>query len=264
MSVLSNLFANFGASMSIQTMEDELIPTPESGDVFYKYHAIPDGPGMEELWSILHQVPQVSLKNGAYLAGGAARRLLRGESIKGGDVDFFFKNGAQYKLFCDAFHDREEVFRSEQAVTYLVNDIKVQFIKRNWYLSIKDVFQDFDFSACQIATDGEWLAATDQGARDILSNTLRLAPGGRVSKRTIVARMIKYLQHGLLPEPELFTLIVKSGLDVNMAYSMFRSGKLEADIYDQDAEADDKVETQRLNADLLSRIAGELGLGVPK
>lgn len=234
--------------------------TPPSGSLFFEVLPIPDGPGVEQITSIASLLPHLDFKNGPWIAGGSARRLLQGESLNAGDIDIFFKDYKSWKRFCDSLEQYEVIIKTTRATTYNVKGFKVQCIKRKYYMTLEEVFKDFDFSVCQIATDGRNLACTKQAHLDITDQVLRLAPCGTIAKHTLVQRLAKYVNHGLLPEPGLFELVVKSGLDYTSAYSIFSD--TEAAIYDEnDGSVEEEIiPVEALNDGVLRTIARRLGL----
>lgn len=243
-------------------MGDDFI-TPPSGSLFYELVTIPSGPGVEELKSVLEVLPPLSLKEGPWVAGGCARRLLQGQSLKRGDIDLFFKSDKSWRKFCDALEKHELVVKTNRATTFLVNGLKVQCIRRKYYLTLEEVFKDFDFSVCQVATDGKYLAVTKQANLDIAKQILRFAPCGTIAKSTLVQRMSKYVNYGFIPEPGLFELIVKSGLDYVSAYSIFSD--VEMAIYDEfnGEEIEEIIPVEGIDEEILRSIAQNLGLEIP-
>ena len=205
-------------------------------------------------------LPPLNFKTGPWIAGGSARRLLQSESLDAGDIDIFFKDLKSWKEFNDALAGYEIIIKTTRATTYNIKGFKVQCIKRKYYMTLEEVFKDFDFSVCQIATDGRNLACTKQAHLDIVDQVLRLAPCGTIAKHTLVQRLAKYVNHGLLPEPGLFELVVKSSLDYTSAYNIFSS--TEAAIYDDnDGVMDEEIiPVEALDEGVLRTIARKLGL----
>ena len=261
MSFFGTLVRVFSSSLQAVEEDDDVLPSPP-GNTFYETMPIPSGPGVAELNGVLSVLPPVDLKHGPWICGGAARRLLQGMSLKDGDVDLFFKNKASWETFVKAMEPFELVIKTERANTYLVNGIKVQLIRRKFHLQLEDVFKDFDFSVCQIATDGHVLAATKQAHLDITDGLIRFAPAGTVAKHTLVQRMVKYVGYGFVPEPGLYELMVKSGLDYVSAYVIFEGNDVA--VYDpNDGDmVEDEIPTEALDAGVMRTIARQLGLEV--
>ena len=188
-----------------------------------KFMDIPNGPGREELDLILSFLPKISFESGIYLAGGAVRRLAQGQSLIDGDLDFFFRKLNPSRLFEDEFKDHlDPPFVSSRAVTYKVpmgeNEFKIQIIRRMFYKDLESLFNDFDFTVCQFATDGEKIAYTDQSLSDLRSNTLSFNRDKILDSRTLPMRFAKYVRYGFIPEPHMFTEVVKKGLTQSTRY----------------------------------------------
>ena len=260
MSIFSKLLATCAA---INDKGDDYI-TPPATELTIKYVPIPVGPGRAQLAEVLKLLPKPSLDFGPWIAGGAARRLLQGKTFEEGDVDFFFANFSDWQKYVDCMDEKDIVAKTKQANTYCVNGIKIQLIKRKFYKSLDKVFSDFDFSACQVATDGLEIASSEQAYDDVMNNILRFAPKGVIAKHTLVQRMAKYVGHGFIPESGMFKMIVESGLDYVSAWAIFEGS--EAAIYDANDGTTEQVNTtmlvEDLNAGVLRTVARNLGLEI--
>lgn len=213
--------------------------------------------------AILDILPPLSLKFGPWLAGGAVRRVLQGNAIDDGDMDFFFTHKGEWEKCMVVLDHYELVHKSDAARTYLVNGIKVQIIKRMFYPSLEKLFGDFDFTACQVATDGKEIAYADNSLADIQNMHLRLATVGRVTKQTIIGRMIKYVNHGFMPVGNLFSIITASSLQKTDSFAIFGTLERPSANYDHDAKVDETMEAKVFNADALDRAMENLGLEMP-
>lgn len=238
---------------------DEYLPAP-SGSLFYDILPIPSGPGAKQIRDITDMLPMLDIKTGPWICGGAARRLQQGESLEGGDIDFFFPSRASWNSFCTFLDGFEVVIKTDRATTFLVNGLKVQCIKRKYYISLEDIFKDFDFSVCQIATDGRVLAATKQACLDITDSALRLAPCGTIAKHTLVQRMCKYVGYGFLPEPGLYELMVKGGMDYTNAYAIFEGNEVAVYDVNEGGMVEEELPTESIDAAMMRSIARDLGL----
>lgn len=261
--MINNLLKSLAASKTLISREVSGTTTLSSG-AFYEYHEISDSPGRGDLYRLLKALPyKLHLINGPWIAGGAARRLLQGKSLIDGDIDIFFPSWQEWHKWDKALEDQEVVVRTARAHTYLINGFTVQIIKRRSYPQLRDLFQDFDFSACQIATDGNRIACTPSAHRDIMSNTLAYATQGRITGSTILGRMIKYINHGFIPSPEMFKHIIDSGFDHFGTGSIFLStdGLGVSSFYDLDEEtSENTIEVDEMDSSLLREIAERMGL----
>ncbi len=244
------------------TVYEDLIPH-DNTNLFYTVIDIPEGPGVEKLNWILEQLPPLDLKAGPWVAGGAARRLLEGQPLEGGDVDIFFSCRKSFKIFCQHLESYQLVISTERAKTFMVQGIKVQAICRQTYITVEDLFKDFDFSVCQIATDGKKIAISNQGHRDMKERVLRFAPGGKVARQTVIKRMTKYLAYGFIPEPGLYETMVNSGLLGVSSYSIFEGSEADSSNYDiPEGEELPPVDVEEANAEFLRDAALRLGIEI--
>jgi hypothetical protein len=250
-------------TVTFQSVEPEADYVHQSsGTLFYDYHEIPGSLAKEQLTNLLDYLPDLDLKHGPWLAGGAARRLLQGQKLEGGDIDLFFRKSHQFIAAKSHFSGYEVLFESKQAISYMVHGFKVQIINRQFYETLDDVFKDFDFSVCQIATDGKRLAYTTQAHQDIESGTLRFAPQGKVARHTLMGRMLKYINHGFVPEPGFYELAVKAGLERTNVYEMFEAEDSVA-VYDHEEQVDNILSVKLLQDQVLKDMADRMGVEMP-
>lgn len=172
----------------------------------------------QELKDILSVLPPLEIERGPWLAGGAARRILENLPLDGGDLDIFFSSWSQFHGFQKAIQKISHggVHETSFAATYNI-DVKgktyrLQLIKRKSYSSTGFLFDDFDFTVCQIATDGNKFAWEEEAIQDIDKKILRLSPGGRVTDSNLVRRTMKYINYGFRPENGLMSRVVDTGL----------------------------------------------------
>ncbi len=100
-------------------------------------------------------------------------------------------------------------YTSENAITLnvTVNDDlkKVQLIRKNYFKSALDVIDHFDFTICQLATDGYEVVSGAKTFEHIKEK--RIEPV-RETNRGIVKRLIKYISYGYKPDPRLVSNII--------------------------------------------------------
>lgn len=144
------------------------------------------------------------MKNGPWIAGGAALRWYQGLPVGDNDIDIFCANSMQATMLVEKiksygrFSTKHE---SDNAITlsYYNKDNKywtLQIIKRRFFNSLQEVVDSFDISVCQIGTGGmEWLLGQDT-ARDIREHNLRM----RLPLQPDAAkRLVKYWTYGYRP-----------------------------------------------------------------
>lgn len=154
----------------------------------------------------LVNIIEPDLDDGPWIAGGAVRWLKNGGRIHT-DVDVFFKTETQYtqcneklQFYLKRHHS------SNNAVTYygllstqrtargnLFYDRPVQLIRRQFYLYVEDMLEDFDFDCCKLVTDGDIVIAH----KNWEDSTLIFDPyhsNDRASRLPV--RLVKYLSYG--------------------------------------------------------------------
>lgn len=139
-------------------------------------------------------------KYDAYVAGGAALAWYQHKSAAYRDIDVWFT-----KL--DNFHRMNEDFRlkdsprfeTENAVTYRMIDhnnvYKVQLIKLHTGTT-EEILNKFDFSICQVATDGSSWFLGEHFVQDLKDKRLRVLR----HHPKIIRRLLKYWANGYKPD----------------------------------------------------------------
>ena len=162
-----------------------------------------------------------NMKNGPWIAGGAPLQWYNGESVGLSDIDVSFKDQEQYDKFVKRFEpeestkktvlgifevsassnkdpDFEVAFRTDNALSLVYKGKwKIQLIKRAFYDSPEDVINNFDFSVCQIVTDGHTNVFGPDTIKDIKHKNLRIVN----MRPTVVKRLVKYMSYGYNPVP---------------------------------------------------------------
>jgi hypothetical protein len=155
---------------------------------------------LDMLEDYLVNAPKVEV-DGPWLAGGALRRILTGDSLDDGDFDYFFKNSGQQQLFHEQLIRKgAKVLRNEDHVTeYEVRmldakTMKVQAIKMKYFPTVREMLQDFDYTCCMIAYDGldihygEW-TLWDNARKRLVVNKIQYPVAS-------LRRLVKYTSQG--------------------------------------------------------------------
>lgn len=155
---------------------------------------------LDMLEDYLVNAPKVEV-DGPWLAGGALRRILTGDSLDDGDFDYFFKNSGQQQLFHEQLIRKgAKVLRNEDHVTeYEVQmldakTMKVQAIKMKYFPTVREMLQDFDYTCCMIAYDGldihygEW-TLWDNARKRLAVNKIQYPVAS-------LRRLVKYTSQG--------------------------------------------------------------------
>lgn len=93
-----------------------------------------------------------------------------------------------------------------------IKEYKIQLIKKKFYNNLEEIFNDFDFSVCKVATDGRGtFVFDDQALEDIAHQRLRCT---RYSPAGFMTRFIKYNIYGYkMPKDELTEYLNLPDLD---------------------------------------------------
>lgn len=166
-----------------------------------------------------------NLKEGPWIAGGAALRWYQDQSVGDSDIDVFCSSEEQALRIIDYIksYGRFSIkFDSTNALTmqYWNKDNTrtwtVQIIKRRYFTSLKDVIDNFDISVCQIGTSGnDWLLGKDT-ARDIRERNLRM---NLPLQPDAAKRLTKYWTYGYRPVDGLLDAVKNNPVGKKMFQS---------------------------------------------
>jgi hypothetical protein len=161
---------------------------------------------------------QPNFEPGPWIAGGAARQLVLGET-EFNDIDIWFSCQRQLDLIrarlSEVYGSRVWMeHSSDNAETFDVGGFKVQLIKKKFFNSIDEVFDGFDFTCCQLAMDRN-LQIYGPGKQDAVDRRLRVH---RLNKDSFLARYAKYVGYGYsMPNEEFLDWINKTH-DINYKF----------------------------------------------
>lgn len=156
-----------------------------------------DDPQEDEFFKVADALPLAT--NGPWLAGGAVRRTLLRQPLDS-DFDIFFANQEQLSTFCDWLEtvgatllmetEHHKTFR----VTLADESRTVQCIRFQFYGSVTELLDSFDFTITQFAYDGETLYCGDYSLWDLARK--RLALHKLTFGVSTLRRLIKYTRQG--------------------------------------------------------------------
>jgi hypothetical protein len=176
-------------------------------------------------------LPGGNMERGPWIAGGAIRKLWYGKSWRSGDVDIFCQDSETVKYIKTLLRDYDRFPHvTDNASSYKVsNDMfgrsttpvasglisaipdatfKVQVITKDVYASIDDIFDTFDFTICQFATDGNIMVATTDALEDHDKLSIRMVPD--TDRPLSINRLLKYSAYGFSPPDDIMiTLLTK-------------------------------------------------------
>lgn len=165
------------------------------------------------------------ITNGPWIAGGAVLNWYNNEPVNESDIDVFFQDLTQFDVTFGKIMSTGSstiVYSTENAVTIHVRNKqsmglrRVQLIRKAWFKTAEEVIDRFDFTVCQLATDGYNLVLGERTAEDIKSKTLALVK--MPPHNDIVKRIIKYVSYGYTPKPEMIKYIMENHATLNWNY----------------------------------------------
>jgi len=146
-----------------------------------------------------------NLKEGPWIAGGACLRWYQGLPVGESDIDVFCSSQEQADRVIEevkSYGRYSTKWESENAVTLTYYNKEssrnwtIQIIKRRYFMSLKDVIDNFDITVCQIGTGGnDWLLG-GRTARDIRERNLRMV---YPLQPDALKRLTKYWTYGYRP-----------------------------------------------------------------
>lgn len=149
--------------------------------------------------------------HGPWLAGGVLRKLYTGQFVGESDWDIWFRNSYQFNHACgliDKIANASVIFKSNNAVTFqYVNNNQIytiQLICKKFYNTPQEIINNFDFTVCQLVSDGNKILFGDQTITDLRSNTLRLTDDNFIFRENIINRIVKYTIYGYTLHPSLY------------------------------------------------------------
>lgn len=166
----------------------------------------------KELYSILEQFPELGAES--WLCSGSIRRIILGQNIEDGDLDFFFISEQSLLNFKSKITGIENEKDKDLNISFdkKIGDkiFKIQLIKL-YYPIISFLFDNFDFTLCQTGFDGSNYYFGDFSLKDIIEKKVI------VNKITYpissFRRIIKYSKQGFWVCPqqiEKFLNIIKT------------------------------------------------------
>jgi len=170
------------------------------------------------LYKIIRKAEDLGIfKDPVWIAGGALRRTALGQSLKESDVDFFFYDEACLNRFDNIISTGfgVEKIESDFNNTYLNHKIhkKVQAIKLNFYDSPEDVIDSFDYTICQIITDGIDVWMGDNTMWDLANRKLR--PHNISMPLASTRRLLKYTRQGFYACTGCLKTVLQSAQGIN-------------------------------------------------
>jgi len=143
--------------------------------------------------------PNIPIVNGAFLAGGSIRAWFCGDE-KVCDYDIFFTSIDSLNFYKQEFLKNCTVTRDEEFIfECLLNNKKIQLIKRIFPQTIEELFDRFDFHLCQFVftTTGIW--TTKKAILSVLRKKLSYNNHQKGYEIDTLRRAFKYAKKGYQP-----------------------------------------------------------------
>lgn len=122
-----------------------------------QFNRIANDKNYSELWNVVQWLPK---PHNFFVAGGAIRRTISGESLKEGDIDLFFrtdKDRQKYEIELSERKDFKLIADKEHVSTYEhvhnKDKYEVQLIKIGYYTDASSLLDSFDYTVAQFAMD---------------------------------------------------------------------------------------------------------------
>lgn len=183
-------------------------------------------------------VPDCDFNTGAWIAGGSVRKVWFDLPWEDQDIDLFFASEEQFQLAKSKLTERMpksdvvslfnfndlnaaavkspsvSEYETGNAVTFTIytdkefdhEHFKIQAIKRYFVNNINELFQSFDFTVTQFATDGNIMVTTRQALQDCEEKRLQMIEG--TTRPVNALRTIKYTAYGFEPIDALMEEVV--------------------------------------------------------
>jgi hypothetical protein len=165
-----------------------------------------------ELFRILRHLPRPD-ENGPWLAGGSVWKAIENLPIDC-DIDFFFKNEAQYEEYVRKLKSIPYTYHivTEKKNKYNTTfgfhiyekgynkTIPVQFVSFRLCNSLEELLSGFDFTVCQFGFDGHRLYTGDTAFDDLKTRTIKFNNVRDTAATAIHVK--KYLDRGFTIPPD--------------------------------------------------------------
>ena len=156
-----------------------------------------------------------NMELGPWIAGGAGLRWYQGLTTGSSDIDVWFRNRIQFEQVFNTLTSYVKHFalvcKTENAVTLRFtipaedkstdqpypDYFDIQLISKKFFSSPEDIINYFDFTICQVVTDGDQVMIGPRTHYDIKHKILRF--NGDVNSTLAVRRFTKYLCRGYRP-----------------------------------------------------------------
>ena len=143
--------------------------------------------------------PIISPTKDVWIAGGAIRQWFNdGESMS--DIDIFGKSQQALDNFInEKLWAANKISEQDHLSSFSLNGQLIQVIKYDYYDSVHDLLDSFDFTVCQFAWDGEIVYSTEASIVSVLRKHLRVHQITKELAADSLRRAFKYQRKGYIP-----------------------------------------------------------------
>lgn len=182
---------------------------------------------------VLETLVRPSWENGPWVAGGSVRRLISGSDPLGSDIDVFFAYEQQkddflarvtkdFKVLSSFSNELNTTLTLEMPIATSVDAfgdsklektivVKLQAIHVDYYEGPAAIIDSFDYTICQLVTDGKQMLVGPYTLFDI--GRKRLALHRLTYAVATMRRMVKYTQQGFYACPGMMTNLLNQVVD---------------------------------------------------
>lgn len=149
--------------------------------------------------TFIGQRPIVSPTKDVWIAGGAIRQWFNdGELMT--DIDVFGKNQESLDNFIsEKLWAAEKISEQNHLSSFSLNGQLIQVIKYDYYDSVHNLLDSFDFTVCQFAWDGKTVYSTEAAIVSVLRKHLRVHQITKELAADSLRRAFKYQRKGYIP-----------------------------------------------------------------
>lgn len=149
--------------------------------------------------TFIGQRPIVSPTKDVWIAGGAIRQWFNdGELVT--DIDVFGKNQESLDNFIsEKLWAAKKISEQNHLSSFSLNGQLIQVIKYDYYDSVHNLLDSFDFTVCQFAWDGKTVYSTEAAIVSVLRKHLRVHQITKELAADSLRRAFKYQRKGYIP-----------------------------------------------------------------
>lgn len=145
------------------------------------------------------QKPNIELTKGVWVAGGAVRQWFLGNENPS-DIDVFSSSKELLDQFAkEKLANCKIISESAQQKTYEKDDQWIQLIYGRLFPNINETFDNFDYTLCQFAWDGEEVYGTLEAVISVLTKHLAIHKITKEFATDSLRRAFKYHSKGYEP-----------------------------------------------------------------